>query len=187
MKKTHFNMMLMLVCMTLGLASIARAQIYSSEICFYITSDGPNKDYVEIIKFEGSRNRILQKYADKYHLKKILEESVDYFEDDRVWASSYRGRVGFSDSEAFIWDFDNVLSTSSKVVYKGISDSDYYRLYSIRTSDNDKQRMAFSKDMSSLIIFNLIHPEARQYYIRVDKEDLLPKAINPKELDFLNE
>lgn len=177
--------LVMLACMTLGLANIAKAQIYSNEIYFYQRTDDENR--IIVVKFDGSNKRLFMNYNTKKGIQRILEESINRFEDDDFFwtpGNDHRKSGGW---KSLLRNYDYDLSTSSREVYKGITDSETRRLYGGTSDPYDVvRRYAFSKDLSSLVFFS-IDKNVPVYYIRVDKEDLLPKALNPNEFDFLNE
>lgn len=173
--------LVVLVCMTLGLANVAKAQIYSNEILFYQRTD---KDDIVIVKFDGGNKRVFIAQLGKQKVQKVLKESINRFEDDEVWEPKYHLRTGGWVPRLRNYDYE--LSNSSKEVYKGITDTEIHRLYGFNDPSDVGRRYAFSKDLSSLVFFHLdiMKPV---YYIRVNKEDLLPQALNPHEIDFLNE
>lgn len=172
--------LVVLVCMTLGLANVAKAQIYSNEVCYYKNTDD---GWVSVVKFDGLNNRVLLASNGDGKITRKLKESLYYFEDDEEWRAGIRNKElkGTSDGlyksvSFYIYEYDNELSTSNRDVYKNrYKDSD--NCYNYRY-------IAFSKDKQTAIHWARFRENQRSYHIRVSKEDLLPKNVVP---DFLNE
>lgn len=181
MKKGNFKWLVVL-CMTMGLVSVAKAQIYSSENCFYSKAGSSSVSYV--VKFESSK--VWLKYVDHSTVRKNLSTSENFYENE-VWSVENRCDE---------YEYDYQKSTSSKVVYKS-KEKDYWGDivgggfgYFGRFSHSGYAYVAFSKDKSSFIRWREEENDYdgkiqdRRDYTRVPKEDLLPKAAN---YDFLND
>lgn len=185
MKKGNFKWLVVL-CMTMGLVSVAKAQIYSSEACFYSRAGSSSVSYV--VKFESSKVRI--KYGD--HSRENLSKSENFYETK--WSEDR--------SSEYVYEYDYQKSTSSRVVYKKkaswgdcniVSDNITpwtSHEFKFIWSHNGYEYVAFSKDKSSFIMWREEENDYdgkiqdRRDYTRVPKEDLLPKAAN---YDFLND
>lgn len=178
MKSIKF--LVVLVCMTLGMADVAKAQIYSNEVCYYRTTYN-NAAY--IVKFDGLNNRVIVLWKEHYKFvykqnQTGLHESMDYFECEEAWNNAlkhwessgaqngiYKGNDSF-----YVYVYDSQLSTSEREVYRGV----YF----------PKTCLGFSKDKQTVSKYGLGHESNAQYWIRVSKEDFLPENVVP---GFLNE
>lgn len=160
-----------LACMTFGLFITASAQIYSNEIYFYQGVDNPNR--FRVIRFENRKILLLSS-----NVKQNIASSLAYYDNDAVWDYVRRN----SD-----YEYDYNTSTSKYEVYKehcnGLADA-----YGNFTESAFMEYRAVSKDLSSYIEWRERDRDGeiykKQYFIRISKEDLLPKAVNR---DFLND
>lgn len=197
MKKLNFKWLVVL-CMVLGFATIAKAQIYSSEDCFYSKEGSSSVEYV--VKFDYSNDRVWLKKVSHSTVRKNLAKSEDFYEDE-VWTD------GKNSVEMFEYDSDR--STSAREVYKR---ADYTNIIdpncaycrarnwgsSWPTSCGAHGKkvirydyVAFSTDHNIPSFIRWYEPKDnydgqiknRVDYSRVPKEDLLPKAVND---DFLH-
>ena len=195
MKKMSFKWLVVL-CMAMGFATVAKAQIYSSEDCFYSKEGSSSVEYV--VKFEYAQDRAWLKNVSHSTVRSNLAKSENFYENE-VW----------TDGQNFVtmYEYDSYRSTSAREVYKrettrsvyinvfgqrngvhtyaGGMDSGHY--FVEKTGDFDY--VAFSKDKSTYIMW---HEPKNNYdgktenmknYTRVPKKDLLPKAVND---DFLH-
>lgn len=186
--------LIVLVCMTMGMASIAKAQIYSSEIFYY--ADTEDSDYMRVVRFEGSSGKVWIHYARKSEIKKKLSQTNNYYEN-MTWNDKGVGQISGSDkTHAFQYDYEK--STSARAVYK--RQNVYYNLSltcpwckggescgSHGTGIDGFDYVGFSQDKSSYVRWKEEEPGeicCKQYYSLVDKMGLLPKAAN---YDFLND
>lgn len=188
MKKLNFKWLFVL-CMALGIATVAKAQIYSSEDCFYSREGSSSVQYV--VKFEYSKGRAWLKGVSHSTVRSNLAKSKNFYENE-VW----------NDGQNYVtmYEYDSRRSTSAREVYKRTEKSTfYYGLGGMRVPSPvpggssetiiTYHYVAFSKDKSSLIIWyeqennNDGNIQNREDYSRVPKEDLLPKAVND---DFLH-
>lgn len=193
MKKMNFKWLVML-CVAMGFATVAKAQIYSSEDCFYSKEGSSSVEYV--VKFDYSNDRVWLKKVSHSTVRKNLAKSEDFYEDE-VWTD------GKNSVEMFEYDSDR--STSAREVYKRAT---YTNIYSPNCWQctmswgmpygcgahgrkiSGYEHVAFSTD-ASISSFIKWHEKAenydgntgtKTYFSRVPKEDLLPKAVND---DFL--
>lgn len=198
MKKLNIKMMVMLACMTFGLANVAKAQIYSSEDCFYSREGSSSVEYV--VKLEG--NRVwLKSVSSHSEVRSNLAKSKNFYEKE-VWTDGQ--------NSVTMYEYDSRRSTSAREVYKRVNKTAIYSEQCSRYNGGcwysfsfgigygcgkhgykeiGTDYVAFSKDKSSFIKWyekkdnydgNI---EDRKDYSRVPKEDLLPKAVND---DFLH-
>lgn len=165
--------LVVLACMTLGLASVAKAQIYSSEICYF---QDINRDMCYAIKFELDKILVMTSYPNNgRRVQKHLAESVNYFENETVWQVSH---------DVYAFEYNSQLSTDARESYQPLSRSAYDKKYGKGwTHPASTWVISISKDKSSLISWQTNNSD-KNYSIRVSKEDLLPKNVVP---DFLNE
>lgn len=194
----NIKYLVVLLCMTLGLANVAKAQIYSSEDCFYSKEGSSSVQYV--VKFEYAQDRAWLKSVSHSTVRSNLAKSKDFYEDE-VWTDGK--------NSVTMYEYDSYRSTSAREVYKrettksvyinafgqrngahtyywgGGSDSGYY----VNEKTGAFDYVAFSKDKSTFIMW---HEPKNNYdgktenmknYTRVPKEDLLPKAVNDDFLD----
>lgn len=191
MKKLNIKMMVMLACMTFGLANVAKAQIYSSEDCFYAQEGSSSVSYV--VKFEYSKDRVWLKSVSSSTVKKNLAKSEDFYENE-IWTDGK--------NSVTMYEYDYQKSTSSREVYKrqGTTTYDVWNsngqkapfdspgwTHKETVKNNKIHYVAFSTDsnISSFIKWYEYEGDIREKrcYSRVPKEDLLPKATN---YDFLD-
>lgn len=180
---------LIVLCMTLGFATMAKAQIYSSEDCFYSKEGSSSVEYV--VKFEYFQDRVWLKSVSHSTVRSNLAKSEDFYENE-VWTDGK--------NSVTMYEYDSYRSTSAREVYKkGTSITKYYfGIYEVssfagwnrcETIDTGFDYVAFSKDKVSFIKWH--EPknnydgkiQNKQEYSIVPKEDLLPKAVNDDFLD----
>ena len=192
MKKLNFKWLVVL-CMAMGIVNAVKAQIYSSECCFYTEAGLSYPRYV--VKFEGNQVWLRHFQGSQTEAKKNLAKSKDFYEDD-VW----------SDKNATMYEYDYYKSTSSKEVYKmegkvaiNCSGAPNWCQHCVWNGPGCGRHgyratgnifyVAFSKDKSSFIKWKEKKDNYdgqiydRKDYSRIPKEDLLPKAVN---YDFLH-
>ena len=152
-------------------AIYAKAQLYSSEVHFYIEAGADIRNgstLVEVVKFEG--NHVYVKAQSVHDIKQALRSNSNYYDTDVK-------------KHALVSNYDSSLSTTQRVVYK-------YRQYNngFTFIPNIDCYYAYSKDKSSLIewteTYNGERLSEERYYIRINKAELMPKATNR---DFLYE
>lgn len=160
--------LVVLVCITLGLVNVAKAQISDSDVMFF-----GNTTSMRIICFvngelwDGTHTTVNS-------VKNKLKTNPNNYDFPK----------GFDNSDMSRFVYNESLSTSSRIVYR--------RKDSLKKNCIAYQ-YAISPDMSSLIWFvtdangNVLDQYGREYFVRVAKEDLLPQLANPKEIDFLND
>lgn len=182
-------MMVMLACMTFGLAIQAKAQICSEEVLFYAKTG--TSDVCYAVKFNCYRDNLVIQRVFQDGVKKHLEESKNYYEDN--WKQGYY--------EFRQFEYDPIMSTSTKEVYKwegkvftdkiiGYDNGPWGMGQPIYESFEGYRYIAISKDKYSLIRWSEKKNNGngaiieRKDYTRIPKEDLLPKAAN---YDFLND
>ena len=99
--------LVVLVCMTLGLANVAKAQIYSSEACFYAKEGYSNVEYV--VKFDYSNDRVWLKKVSQSTVRSNLAKSENFYENE-VWTDGK--------NSVEMYEYDSQRSTSAREVYK---------------------------------------------------------------------
>jgi hypothetical protein len=185
MKKFNFKWLAVL-CMAIGFVTVAKAQIYSSENCFYSKEGSSSVQYV--VKFEG--NRVWLKSVSHSTVRSNLAKSNNFYESE-VWTDGK--------NSVKMYEYDSYRSTSVREVYKRTEKyTSYYNMWNMWVPNpvpggTSKTTVtyyyvAFSKDKSSFISWLEREnnydgkTENMNNYTRVPKEDLLPKAVND---DFL--
>lgn len=203
MKKVNFKWLVVL-CMVLGFATIAKAQIYSSEDCFYSKEGSSSVQYV--VKFEYAQDRVWLKSVSHSTVRSNLAKSEDFYENE-VWTDGK--------NSVTMYEYDSNRSTSAREVYKRVSKKAIYSEQCWWNNGGESgignckkfgfggaqgcgrhgytelgtNYVAFSKDKSSFIKWYEKKDnydgqiQNRTDYTRVPKEDLLPKAVND---DFLH-
>ena len=184
---------LVVLCMAIGFVTVAKAQIYSSEDCFYSREGSSSVEYV--VKFEYSKDRAWLKSVSHSTVRSNLAKSKNFYEDE-VWTDGQ--------NSVTMYEYDSRRSTSAREVYKCEEKraifSQWNCPYCSWTFHTGCGRhgyektgafnyVAFSKDKSTFIKW--YEPkdnydgtiQNRNDYSRVPKEDLLPKVVND---DFLH-
>lgn len=156
--------LVVLVCMTLGFTIVAKGQISNNSVMFFIDDSGTGVSVVRCVD-----NKMYCTTYDPGSVKKNLRNSSDYYDN-------------FTKGNVYL--FDKAMSTSKYIVYQG---SWTFNLDRTQT----RSYVAVSKDLSELIRF-MKYDDNQEVYgkvcaIMISKEELLPKALNPNEIDFLNE
>lgn len=160
------------------------AQIYESDVCYYVSagSDINSSTTIHMIKFSG--RRIVCASDSKSTVTEKFRESSSYYDKklDKLLENPNNGL-----------NYNTSLSTSSREVYSckwtGLPELVSTGMFSAewRTTKYGYAYRAFSKDTKSMIIWEENkHGEItdKSYYVKIDKSDLLPKAVNR---DFLYE
>lgn len=149
----------------------ANAQMYSSEVLFFIEAGENTTDGTcAIVLCKGEKLYCL--YDAVRSVKQNLKKDRNYYENNKGWRQK-------------IFEYDSSRSTSSYHVYtkyypESTTDMIVYMLH----SPESYHCVAISKDKSihkSWTEQEGVSPEPYNY-IRVDKSELLPKAMN---YDFL--
>lgn len=170
-----------LACMTLGLADVAKAQVYNNEVMFfYRTDDNRNEDErsILVVRFDGQNAYKSGDYSRGYFSGR-LQISENYF--NGFPREVYGPISNASTALDYYYIFDSSITTSKRKVYEcnktvGRRGNHFY--------------IAISTDLTSLIYYETQDKGGSStitkttYYSRVDKKDLLPKNVVP---DFLNE
>ena len=190
MKKMNFKWLVVL-CMAMGIVNVAKAQIYSSEDCFYSREGSSSVEYV--VKFEG--NRVWLKSEAHSTVRSNLAKSKNFYENE-VWTDGKNAVT--------MYEYDSRRSTSAREVYKCEEKRAIFSQWNCPYCSSafhfacgrhgyEKtgafNYVAFSKDKSSFIEWYEKKDnydgqiQNRLDYTRVPKEDLLPKAVND---DFLH-
>lgn len=163
--------------MAFSLANTMKAQLYDSEICYYIKAgvELNNSTRVYCVKFEGSIIKL--KTVSLSKINEIMSASSS--DIDRNWTKE---------------TYNPSMSTSSKTVYQGDMHGNPQMVstgtfsYEWRQPVIGKYYHAFSLDKGSLITWNERNNSNSIYdksdWIRVNKSDLKPQSINR---DFLYE
>lgn len=161
--------LVVLACMTLGMANVAKAQVFNDEVMFFEKNQG---NTIRIVRFvDGKLLTDVSEGWSKSKVENNLRSSSDYYNNYPKGIA-----IGYNHS---VYVYDESLSTSSRIVY-------------VKKVYGDQFCYAISSDLTSLIYFIInrdgrVNEGRKKYYIRVSKEDLLPKSVNPNDLDFLNE
>ncbi len=193
---------LVVFCMTIGFVNGAKAQIYSSEDCFYSKEGSSSVSFV--VKFEG--NHVWLKSVSHSTVRSNLAKSEDFYEKE-VWTDGKNSVV--------MYEYDPHRSTSAREVYKKVNKKAIYSEQCWWNNGGENgignckkfgfngpqgcgrhgynelgtNYVAFSKDKTSIIKWYEKKDnydgqiQNRVDYSRVPKEDLLPKAVND---DFLH-
>lgn len=148
-----------------AISMCVKAQIRSSEACFYLEAGkDPNSTASavwEAISFRGN-NAVLKNDGEILgRIRSYLKKNVNYYEDVDI----------IDTKNGWIYVYDSSLSTDSYFVYKRTSK--YYSFF-----------LAFSKDNSHLIRWREKNDEIldKRQFIRVEKSEVMPKGVNR---DFL--
>lgn len=174
MKKLNFKWLAVL-CMAMGFVTVAKAQIYNSDVLFFLSTSGES---VAVCKFEGTNAKTMGygvPSSNINYIKNALSEDPNTFSK----TSKEGGREYWKGSAVSIYKYNAELSTSDKEVYQTSTGYPY---------TTDYIYIAISKDLKTLITWWQSvkggEPRSVVHYINVQKEDLLPKNIIP---DFLND
>lgn len=172
----------------------AKAQLYSSEACFYIEA-GRNlasTEYIAAILFKGENlyrldpsgttiNYIMSnKTTGGIKNKGTGNERggiMDYLKEDSEYFDNQQNCRRYE-----TWNYDVSLSTLKRKVYKR-----FLPYNSWAAIPAHPMYLAISQDKSSIIQWEELDGKIignKRYYVQIDKEQLLPKAINR---DFLYE
>lgn len=162
---------LTVLCVVMGFINVAKAQIYESEICYYANTENSNDMYQ--VKFMGRTMRLSSHSSSE--VRTNLKKSDQYY-------------IEYLDDKCENKEYCSGKSTSSREVYRGHRMVQRLGVMGYTEGEGWKY-FAFSTDKSSLIVWEEIPTNydgtiQKKYYVRVSKEDLLPKAIN---YDFLND
>ena len=179
---------LLLLIAALAITCSVKSQIYSSDPCFYVSvnEDIANASRVGIVMFKGERLYVFVPsgwsysggfQVEKERVVKLLKQNPTSFDNIQNYSK---------DEQNHKWVYDSSLSTTKREVYKNYSPA-YYSPFWGRYIDEQTEYYAVSPDKSSIIYWveeNGRISGTKSYYIKIDKEQLLPKAINR---DFLYE
>ena len=173
--------LVVLACMTFGLANVAIAQIRHSndDVLYYISSSGKG---MRMCRFDGDKVYVNSGNTDD--VKQKLRNNAEYYDDQMPKhipndKQSCRSKNDKHIISVGVFDEDNRIPNSSKVVY-----------IEFRTGVSPTEVLAFSEDLTSLVVF-YVNRDYKQtgniyYFTRITKEDLFPKAT-PDDFDFLND
>lgn len=175
---------LVMLCMAMGIVNVAKAQIYSSEECYYIEAGANNPKnggpdvFVQVLSFDGSSLVHSQGWYSsiKRELKKgenVLKQQLDYYQNKMGYRYSNQYNVC---QHIRTYLYNSNMSTSMREVYKSVSSSQW--------GSTIVCYIAIANDKSSIIMWEGDNVDRKKTYIRIDKDDLLPEAVN---YDFLNE
>lgn len=158
-------------------ALCASAQIYYSDICFYVKSSDSSSTKVYAVEFNGSYAKIAETSISS--VRKNLTNNADYYDDYFL----------NSGKEC---DYNSKLSTTSREVYK--SEYDGYTYFDpimgcIQMGYNAWQFFAFSLDKDSMIRWEEVKSTGQMrnkvYYKRVGVNYFFPENDSGR-YDFLN-
>ncbi len=180
---SKLKLLVVLVCMIFALTTTAKGQIYSSEECYYIEAgamnpkDGGPDVFVQVVSFSG--NSLVHSAAwfsyIKRELKKgdnVLKKQLDYYQNNMGYRYSNRYEAC---QHIRTYAYNSSMSTSKREVYKSVSSSFGMTVICY---------IAVAHDKSSIIMWSGDNVNQKKTYVRIDKDDLRPEAIN---YDFLNE
>lgn len=204
MKTTIIKMLVVIACMTLGIANVAKAQqTRSRDVVFYSQVDD---HYYAVIKFDGNMIWVADGLSGLIeYIKKNLGKDPNYYENRKyISISEIPSNVNLqtflennkADREKNKWDYARAYyycpskSTAAYNVYIFIEKGKYSTYHPV-------DHIAISQDRSSMITWSETGHipgdecnktaediKYRHIYSRVPKEDLLPKSAN---YDFLND
>ena len=183
----------------IALTSIySKAQLYSSEACFYIKA-GENLSstkYIAVVLLKGKNLYTLYSTSaiTNYIMTDKNTDGIKNKGKDIEWGGVMdylKEDPGYYDNphnckNHYSWKYDMSLSTSKRTVYKRFNPYVDGRgvFHSVPAHTT---YLAVSQDKSSIIQWcerdGKIMGE-KEYYVQIDKEELLPKTINR---DFLYE
>lgn len=162
--------LVVLVCIILGLANVTKAQVYSGGTVYYKQTN-TSVNYLSIWEFNGRQAlykcRSSSPTESQSSIKQVLEKSPNAFDNHSI-PGSYKVDGGWIQVIQATYRPD--IPSSDRSVYKVNS---FY--------------MAVSSDLSTMISWTENSNgeiENKRYFVRIDKEELLPKAIN---YDFLDD
>lgn len=164
--------LVVLACMTLGLANVAMAQVYNSEVMFFTSVKSNTSDYhvIDVVKIiDGNKLYIWGRSNKK--LVKELQKSENYYDN----FPSFPRHSNELDTWGLVgpYLYDEESSTTERYVYRQYNNG--------RPTQYCK---VISKDLSTLISVEMTSAETydkafKNYYVRVSKEDyLVPGFIN---------
>lgn len=154
----------------------AKAQLYSSEACFYVRAgvdmSDEGQEYCYVYYFDG--NNLYQYATSLSIMKDILRKNPNHFENGKnMYTNPYI--------------YDKSRTTNSYHVYTQHHPEKTINMFThfVHYPENF-ECVAVSKDKSSIITWTEEKGEihSKISYVRIDKDQLLPKAINR---DFLYE
>lgn len=183
------------------------AQLSSREACFYSIAGQSGVEY--IVRFDASRSCLWTKAASEYNVKNNLAESKYYYENE-TWRPSedkdvtyYKYDSSKSTSKRVVYraNKESAIGSVSCIMCNpnaGTVGTPFYNpMFNLIKPCGQHgyetvgyKFVAFSQDLSSFIYWdeplknNNGEINHKQYYSRVPKERLLPKAAN---YDFLSE
>lgn len=173
MKYSSTKMVIMLICMTIGIASQTNAQIYSAHTLIYQATSFDDNDWFILVKYDGQKTYVSCNVARGFREYLIREG----FERNASWADNY--------NKDMVFTYNAEMSTSSRTVYVRY------------TSDRWKDCLAVSKDKRTFKMWTEqpngrmqdrwgggSHYDKYSEWIQVDSEIFKPKAVN---YDFLND
>ena len=153
---------LVVLCMTMGFATVAKAQIYSSEALFYVKAGNSllNNPYIEVVFVDNETNHV---FAFTSHMNSIEKNGFQYYD-------SYKA---LKECPGTIYDlkYDENLSKYGKNVYVRYAYGGLTHMY------------VFPDDKSSLVIYPRGDENRKEYYIRVDRSKFEVKSES--NYDFL--
>ena len=124
--------LVVLVCMTLGMVNIAKAQVQNSEVMFFETTQGSAIRIVRIVN--GKFLTDVSEGWVKSKIKNNLKSSPNYYDNYP------KGIVTNTSPNHSVYVYDETLSTSSRIVY-------------VKNGYGNRFCFAISPDMSSLVYF----------------------------------
>lgn len=160
----------------------AKAQLYSSEACFYIETGKSLESarYISVILFKGDELYTVFKGSITDYLGMYKTDVLKYIKEDPSFFDY------LSNNSKIVWEYDSSLSTMKRIVYKRYQPANStwaswgydYPAY--------MDYLAISPDKSSFIRWKEEENKigSKSYYMRINKSELLPKAVNR---DFLYE
>lgn len=186
---------IVLIALIMLTSVYTKAQLYSSEACFYIKAgiNLTNAEYVAVVLFKGenlytlfsstthANNLMTPKKTGGIHNKGTGLEwggVIDYLRENVKYYDNPHNCLSYD-----IWIYDTSLSTSKIKVYKKHIPYHNGGIWGITLEHTIY--LAVSQDKSSIIQWYERDGEIigeKAYYVQIDKEQLLPKAINR---DFL--
>lgn len=169
MKSTFIKTALMLACMTLGISSIARGQVYSSGYYYYHSE---TSDKMLVIKFDGSKaiyrhNSGEVPNSEKY-IRGNLKSNPNFYEID--FTGKYTGNLIQDIYEYYstkgdytIYRYGSKSWAGEQMTLMGYQPTYVTTWYYIAVSSNKETILQWAEDGS------------KTRYIKVDKSFYLPK------------
>lgn len=162
--------LVVLVCISIGISSVAKAQVYSGGTIYYKQTNS-NSDYISIWEFNGRQAlykcRSSSPTESQSNIKTVMVKSPNAF-DDHSTPGTYKVDGGWI--KVIQAEYRPDIPSSDRSVYKVHS-------FFVAVSSDLSTMISWTESSNGVI-------ENKRYFIRIEKDDLLPQAIN---YDFLDD